>query len=121
MGTTQLAQVLTEDSMANALTLEAPPAMFDELASILKAGDWTFTLVNANRKIRGVRQMDTVCYAVTDGEASVELWAERRLGNPSMYISLIPSQKSISKRDLSANRLAERIAEWLVERGAHAE
>jgi hypothetical protein len=104
--------------MVEARTLEAPPTLFDEVAAILKKSDCGFSLLSSESVNRGVRRMDSACYDVTRGHASVQLLMERRLGNPTMFISVIPTRKSIWHRDLASDRLAEHIVEWLVANGA---
>ena len=104
--------------MDNTLTLEAPPTMFDESAVILNQSDYSFSLLSSDNVIRGVRRMDTACYDITHGPATVQLWMERRIGNPTMFISVAPGRKSILRRDLPSDRLAEQIVELLVAHGA---
>jgi hypothetical protein len=104
--------------MANALTLEAPPTMFDDLAEILKHSDCSFSLQFSDSVVRGVRRVDSACYDVSLGPASVQLEIERRMGNPTMFISVIPIRKSIWRRDLPSDRLAQQIVELLVAHGA---
>ncbi|WP_144054774.1 hypothetical protein [Rhodopirellula europaea] len=104
--------------MANALTLDAPPAMFDDFASILDNSDFDCTLSSSDSIERGIRRMDTASYEVTHGAASVHLAMERRLGNPTMFIAIMPAGKTLLRRDEASNRLAEQIVKLLVANGA---
>ncbi len=107
--------------MDDALTLEAPPTMFENLEAILRQNDCDLSLLSSNSVVRGIRRKDTSCYCLTHGCASVEIWAERRFGNPTMFISIFPTQKSIRYQDLSSNTLVKRIVELLVANGANSE
>ena len=107
--------------MDNALILEAPPTMFDELATILDANDFCHSLLSSDSITRGVRRKDSASYKVTSGGVSVELWLERRFGNPTVVISIFPAQKSSLPKDLPSAELADRIVKLLVAHGANAE
>lgn len=107
--------------MDNALTLEAPPTMFDDLEAILKRSECSLSLLSRDSITRGIRRKDTASYFVTLGSASAELWVERRVGNPTMVISIIPTRKSIWHPDLPSDTLAQRIVDWLVAHGANSE
>lgn len=104
--------------MAIALTLDAPPAMFDDLTSIVASSDFTCSLLSSNSIERGIRRVDMASYKVTHGAACVHIAMERRLGNPTISVAIIPERKSLFRGDESSNRLAVQIVDLLVVNGA---
>jgi hypothetical protein len=64
--------------------------------------------------------MDTAYYQVTHGVARVDIALERRLGNATMFISIMPAHETYFRRDDSSDRLAKRIAKLLVANDADA-
>ena len=104
--------------MANALTLDARPAVLDSFATILHDCGLGCSLMSSDSVERGIRRKDTASYQVTDGAARVEIDLERRLGNQTMFISVVPAQRSLFRSDDSSDRLAKRIVELLLANGA---
>lgn len=105
--------------MANdALILDAPPALFDEFASILNDSQFDCSLASSDAIVRGVRRLDTATFDVTHDSTCVYISMERRLGNPTMFIAVMPTRRSFWRRDAASNRLAEQIVELLVANGA---
>ena len=105
--------------MATALILDAPPTIFDDFVSILD--DTEFDCIASSKEcvVRGVRRMDTACYDVSIGSTHVHVATERRLGNPTMFVAVMPNRRSFWRRDVSSQRLAERIVELLIAHGAY--
>tara|TARA_R110002073_G_scaffold75697_12_gene184660 strand:+ start:4130 stop:4456 length:327 start_codon:yes stop_codon:yes gene_type:complete len=104
--------------MANALIVDAPPTMFDDFAAILEATGYRCSQKSSGSMVRGIRRKDTATYEITHGSTRVDVAMERRLGNRTMFIAVIPTRSSFGRRDDSSDELAEQIVELLVTNGA---
>lgn len=99
--------------------LDAPPRVFDDMADILDASDFSWVQTCNESTTKGVRRHDTAGYDVTLDSASVHLAIERRPGNPKAFVVIIPRRRSFWRRDGASEQLAERVtAAMLTEHGA---
>lgn len=105
--------------MANILLVDAPPTMFDEFESIIAGSNFDWSKKSSQSETRGIRRKDTATYMVTHNGTCVRLAMERRLGNRSMFIGVIPMRHSIWRADVASEQLARQIIELLVANGAH--
>jgi len=104
--------------MANALILDAPPAMFDDFSSFFDETEFDCSQSSSDSIVRGVRRKDTASYDIACGSTCVHVALERRLGNPTMFIAVMPTRKTVWRRDASSEQMAEQIVALLVAHGA---
>lgn len=104
--------------MANALIVDAPPMMFEDFAAILEASEFECTQSSFDSLTRGIRRKDSATYEVSHGSTRVDVVLERRLGDQSMFIAVIPIRNAFWRRENSSDQFAQRIMELLVANGA---
>ena len=93
--------------------LDAPPRLFDDMADILDASDFSWFQTSRESATKGVRRHDTAGYDVTLDRTTVHIAIERRLGNPKAFVVIIPRRRSFWRRDEPSEQLAERVAAML--------
>ena len=98
--------------------LDAPPRLFDEMADILDASDFSWFQTSRESAAKGVRRHDTAGFDVTYDRTTVHIAIERRLGNPKAFVVIIPRRRSFWRRDESSEQLTERVAAVLITHGA---
>ncbi len=104
--------------MQNALIFDAPPVLYDEIADILDAADYTYSRTICESRTTGVRRLDIAGYDISHGNTTVHVGIEHRLGNHKLTLMIIPNRRSFWRRDRPSEQLAERIASVLKEYGA---
>jgi len=105
--------------MANMLIVDAPPTMFDDFESIIEGSAFCWKKMSSDSEVRGIRRKDTATYDIKHDGTRVRLAMERRLGNPTMYIALMPNRHSLWRADVPSEQLAEQVVEFLVAKGAY--
>ncbi|WP_372722058.1 hypothetical protein [Novipirellula sp.] len=107
--------------MVNAHCLEAPSTLFDDVGNVLAASDFCAVEKHRESNVNGVRRFDTAEFDVVDERSHVDLWLERRLGNKTMFIMVVPDRKTLWRRDHESEQLAERVVNLLVQHGASSD
>lgn len=104
--------------MVNTHCLEAPWSLFDDVPAILAASD--FQIVEKRREsiVKGVRRLDTAEFEVADESSRVDVWLERRLGNKTMFVMVVPRRMRSPRNTDDSDRIAERVVNLLVQHGA---
>jgi hypothetical protein len=104
--------------MANGQLLAAPEWGVSELDCILKPHQISCELQYQKECDHGRRIVDlTVLVCATD-RTQVEVAIEKRRGRNGADVLVIPERRSIFRRDLESESLAERIVKILCEHGA---
>jgi hypothetical protein len=102
----------------NTHILDASPRLFDDIADILDASDFSWVHTSNASTTKGVRRRDTAGYDVSFDGASVHIAMERRLGNPKLCVAVIPSRGLFWRHDESSEQLAQQLVAILINNGA---
>lgn len=104
--------------MANSQLLAAPDRVVAELDFILKPHQISCELQYQKECDHGRRIVDLTVLVCENERTKVEVAIEKRRGRNGADVLVIPERRSIFRRDLASEALAEQIARILCEHGA---
>ncbi len=104
--------------MIDILLLDAPPSFFEELPELVVLNGFECEQTALSTITKGIRGLDTAVYEIRLDSVRVDVSLERRLGNRSMTIAVMPIQRWLWRHDHDSQRLATRISSFLCDHGA---